>query len=1048
MTHATLPELLRYIKQDSNDYFAKQKLIVDSSTDIADRTFMCPDCGMAWPDVCPCAQPKWKLMDDVVVLNPDYTPQIGYVTRTAFSWFVYPRILRYLRESLNPRFLDTVDSMYMHLRNLENSPFTKWTSYAPQCFIDWRFGTAFMMWWHRGNLAKSIQAEYNLRYFMCFMLSLLGFLDYHFLYLLPFCPLMFVSIVENEKRRLYAKVADERECFSRIVRANRNRSIKYITASCLVLAGIYGLCHAWRGTRDAQGNLAPKSMADIHARDKEENIYSESFTTALPASHDSACADFKDLSRIVTRNLCHASMIYDGEDGMRQATFNAFFICSNVAIMPQHIWTVSDSFKSQFVRHDRTKIGGNFTAYVSWKHSVHIPGTDLCLVWVPNGGDWRDLSCYLPLDRIKNNMFFRLPGILTYRDVEGHVKTSNAGLKYQMTANDIEFYGATYELDFNTFQGLCMAPVVTQTKAPVIGGFHLGGYNGKPGGCCGLLLKRDFDAALEKLKAIPSVMLGMSSGTMPTEQYDKQFLISRDIHPKSPVNFLPPDSNCLVYGSCIGRATYYSKIVKTAISDGVEKVFGVANKWGPPHFHVHPWHTSLSHATNPSIGVEGHYLDWAMDDYLAPIIDLLKKIPELAEQCRPLSRMQNLAGIDGRRFIDAIKRATSIGFPLSGAKKFFIRFLNPDDFDDFQCPVELDEMFWDVANEMKECYRRGERAYAFFKACLKDEATLLEKDKVRVFQGAPMAMQLLIREFYLPIARALSVCPLLAECAVGVNCQGPEWDMLSRYIAQHGEDRILAGDYSKYDLRMPAQLTMSSFQCMIRLAEACGYSDDDLTIMRGIATDVCYPVMAYNGDLIQLFGSNPSGHNLTVYINSIANSLLFRCGFRHVAPEWAQAWTFRDACALATYGDDAKSSVHEKFPMFNHLSFAKFLRDRDMVFTMPDKTSTPTEYMRDADADFLKRRTVWHEALNHSVGALSEDSIFKMLHSGFDDGMAQSVANVDSALREWFYHGKDVYENRRAQMKELASLYNIDGSCSRLGHSYETCVNEWNAKYA
>jgi hypothetical protein len=235
---------------------------------------------------------------------------------------------------------------------------------------------------------------------------------------------------------------------------------------------------------------------------------------------------------------------------------------------------------------------------------------------------------------------------------------------------------------------------------------------------------------------------------------------------------------------------------------------------------------------------------------------------------------------------------------------------------------------------------------------------------------------------------------------------------------------------------------------MIRLAEACGYSDDDLTIMRGIATDVCYPVMAYNGDLIQLFGSNPSGHNLTVYINSIANSLLFRCGFRHVAPEWAQAWTFRDACALATYGDDAKSSVHEKFPMFNHLSFAKFLRDRDMVFTMPDKTSTPTEYMRDADADFLKRRTVWHEALNHSVGALSEDSIFKMLHSGFDDGMAQSVANVDSALREWFYHGKDVYENRRAQMKELASLYNIDGSCSRLGHSYETCVNEWNAKYA
>jgi hypothetical protein len=53
---------------------------------------------------------------------------------------------------------------------------------------------------------------------------------------------------------------------------------------------------------------------------------------------------------------------------------------------------------------------------------------------------------------------------------------------------------------------------------------------------------------------------------------------------------------------------------------------------------------------------------------------------------------------------------------------------------------------------------------------------------------------------------------------------------------------------------------------------------------------------------------------------------------------------FRDAVAALTYGDDVKGSVKEGYDDFNHISYAKFLGDRDMVFTMTDKSSSPTKY--------------------------------------------------------------------------------------------------------
>jgi hypothetical protein len=250
---------------------------------------------------------------------------------------------------------------------------------------------------------------------------------------------------------------------------------------------------------------------------------------------------------------------------------------------------------------------------------------------------------------------------------------------------------------------------------------------------------------------------------------------------------------------------------------------------------------------------------------------------------------------------------------------------------------------------------------------------------------------------------------------------------------------------------MPAQLMFAAFDILCRLARESGnFSEDDMKIMSGLATDVCYSVTAFNGDLIQLFGSNPSGQNLTVYINSIVNSLLFRCGYFALCP-LNQAPSFRSVCSLMTYGDDAKSSVRTGHDYFNHISLAEFLSHHDMKFTMPDKESVPTKYMLDSEADFLKRRNIWNERLNLWTGALDEMSIFKSLHavlkSSAVSNAEQSMMNIDGALREWFYHGRDVYEFRRIQMNEVAKKCNISHGCKGLHLTYEDLEGVFTVKY-
>jgi hypothetical protein len=673
-----------------------------------------------------------------------------------------------------------------------------------------------------------------------------------------------------------------------------------------------------------------------------------------------------------------------------------------------------------------------------------IDGTDLALVYVPNGGSWRDLSKFLPLGSIRS-----CPASLLYKTSEGKLKKGLTRVDPKRVCTYKSFDGYEYKLDFPTFNGLCMAVLVSQNKAPCILGFHLGGILGQGHSVAGSLTLDQYLDAKHNLGIIPGVILCKDSGNLPTEQYGVQFYEGPKLHARSPVAFLEKGCSMEFYGQCAGRSTPKSDVRETPISSIVHSVCGVPQQWGAPKMHPwKPWRDTLIHAVNPTVGLPVELLQRAVLDYKAPLLEKLEQ-SFLRMQIAPLTEMQTVCGIDGKRFIDKMPPNTSVGYPLQGPKSQFLTYYDPEDYPDFNCPAMFDEFVMDEIKKYKDTYISGERVYPIFKASLKDEPTKLTKDKVRVFQAAPVAFQFLVRQYFLPVARLLSIYPLISECAVGVNAQGPEWDQLAKHMNKFGKDRILAGDYSKYDLRMPAQTMFAAFDIMIDIARQSGnYTEDDISIMHGIATDVCYPLVAYNGDLIQLFGSNPSGQNLTVYVNSIVNSLNLRCGFFQMYPKHTN---FRSVCSFMTYGDDVKGSVKSGFDDFNHISFAQFLGKYGMVFTMPDKESAPVKFMTDSDADFLKRKNVWDNDLDMYRGALDESSIFKSLHSVIKSKSItlkeQSMQTIDGALREWAMHGRETYEMRRSQMQKVASEAGIAHGCRELDITYDERIAAFLEKY-
>jgi hypothetical protein len=288
---------------------------------------------------------------------------------------------------------------------------------------------------------------------------------------------------------------------------------------------------------------------------------------------------------------------------------------------------------------------------------------------------------------------------------------------------------------------------------------------------------------------------------------------------------------------------------------------------------------------------------------------------------------------------------------------------------------------------------------------------------------------------------------ILAESAVGINCFSPDWQILMDHIRKFAPDRkMLALDYSSYDTRMPSQLTRAAWESFIHLAEAGGYPQDALTIMKAMIIDITHPLMDINGTLLMAMNMMTSGNNMTVDGNGTDGSFLLRMGFFDKYPEVED---FRSYVAATTYGDDMIGSVHEDYRGFNFISYKEFLAKFGMKITLPSKSDDVVEYLPFDEADFLKRSSCYIPEIGCEVGRLEEDSIFKSLHSNLKSAVSTprevAASCVETALHEWFAFGRDHYDMRLKQLQEVCARQDLP--VPALNFTFDERVDKWLEQY-
>jgi hypothetical protein len=800
--------------------------------------------------------------------------------------------------------------------------------------------------------------------------------------------------------------------------------------------------------------LEPKNISEFEKKDKKKAFDDEWFQvsrkiiTPLPVS---VFRTPEEVREGIKNNIWRIKVVSTSE------VTNCVVVRSGFLLVPFHFSSgIEEGEELEITRHNTGNIGNQKASFFySRSHCHRIPDTDVAVIWTTKTQHVKDLTSFFPLEHVERAIEPRARIYTRNRDgeIEEDVVHSPEFVKNAHSGTGFFFPGMKYHW-YRCAPGTCMSPVIQLDKKSCIGALHVGGdvRSGAAYGCT--ITQAQLEEAYSVLNSKASILPMSDAGDFETEIYDVPIIVD-EVKSKS-IALRYPEQDFVMFGSSTNCNRHLkSKVRNLPMKEDIRNDFKVKEDWGSPLFNGPPggnkhevWDSSFKKWTKHKKGFPGGKLDKAVQDYTNKLIrKACENLSYWKDEIRPLTWDETVNGIPNKRFVNAINFSSSIGFPLRGPKKAFST--DHGEKDGWQNYRELEPQFLNRAKEMEQKFREGKRVYSWYTTTPKDEPTPQMKkekrEKVRTFQATETASQLLTRRYTLPLTRFLQMNPLNSECAVGIDPCSSEWDELARHLRKFEakkrkffarKGRYFAIDYKAYDTSISSQLTMAVGKIFCKLAEFFGYTDEDLKILRGIFNELSFPILDFNGDVVMLDGTNPSGNPLTVFINNIVNSLLLRMFWFEVYPDVP----FDENVVLICYGDDMIASVEFGFDLFNMVAYRDWAAKFGLTVTAAIKDAELTHYLEFHQIDFLKRRFVFDDDLNLYVGPIDENSIFKSLCQYMkSETSVEEIAssNIDGALDEWFFHGKKVFENRQQILIKIAEKYRLNSLCNRLYLSYD-----------
>jgi hypothetical protein len=497
------------------------------------------------------------------------------------------------------------------------------------------------------------------------------------------------------------------------------------------------------------------------------------------------------------------------------------------------------------------------------------------------------------------------------------------------------------------------------------------------------------------------------------------------LHVKSTFRYIS-EGTANVFGSFVGfRPKNKSTVERSILFDRLQQE-GYTEKYTKPVMRGWlPFRIAALDMVQPANNMNTDILQHCVDMYL---LDLKKELTqEDLDSIYIYDDDTAINGADGVTYVDRLNMNTSTGNPWKKSKKYFVKSLN-----DGTDRVSVDPEIMDRVHEMEARYKTGVREHPVYCAHLKDEPVTFKKaeaGKTRVFTGAPVDFTILMRKYTLSFIRLSQNKRFLFEGMQGTIAQSLEWEQMREHLCRFGADRMFAGDYAKFDKNMSARMILAVFDILGNLAELAGWSHEEILVLYAIAEDVAFPTVDFNGDLVEFFGSNPSGHSLTVFVNGVVNSLYMRYCYTVLNPEF-NCVDFKSKVSLVTYGDDNVGGVSVKAPWFNHTSIQEALKSIGITYTMADKEAESIPYIHIDQVSFLKRTWRWDSGVEAYLAPLDHDSIEKMLLinvvSKTISREVQAIQVIGTALREYFYYGRDTFESKSDMLREVVRDLDLD----------------------
>lgn len=785
----------------------------------------------------------------------------------------------------------------------------------------------------------------------------------------------------------------------------------------------------------------------------------------VPKNLDMRTATADQMAGVLKSRLCVMRFMRDGEC---KEYCQSWPVKTNFWLAPYHLLK-KDFDQVQMVKYDSNHNNSIRKANIkgNWQR---IGTTDYGLVYLPVMSDQKDLTSLFPSYGPEKKLY-KVEGVgaqvvwihptkkehpekpdVHFIHIESGVAKVHAKSDLVRPQGvDAPYWGGEYVFPVPTWPGLCGAPLLTDVSGPTLLGLHSAGVTGTGVARYCTIMREDLLDTIKEMVADDSAKVEGAEESDFTEELDfpgTPFTFQAGQRPYATSLYVQGGSFDVLGSTNAPTRTFRSNVKDTVISNDICLEFGVQKSHGAPKYIGSwvPFNVWLSQIAEPSI-VPGDVVDMAYKDYCSQIHKAWSDNPEWNWEARihPLAEDAILSGWDGLKGCYPINFKASMGIPWCKPKSDYIK-VSDRKVPGISCVRDMPPEIHKAIAKMEEKLAAGKRVYVPMRCNLKDEAVKLNKAKVRVFMGPSFPYLFLMRKYFLMVSVVMQDHPEVFECAVGTNAFSVEWTRLHDSIFKYGKERCIAGDYAAYDQKMYVQLTLASFKVIISMCKRAGYDDRQLAICRGLMTETCMAIYELKNEWLRIAAGNPSGHALTVIVNSMYNSMKMRCAYFELCPD-VKPLPFRERVSLMTYGDDNIMSVHSEAPWYNHTAIAAVFANYGMVYTMADKDAESVPYVHASQTSFLKRSWVWSEEYGRYLCPLEVASVFKSLtcaHVGDSLTPVQLAAElVSNANREFWQYGRERFAEAHEKFLRIAEkhelLHHMPGG--RL-HSYQE-LEDW-----